>query len=268
MPDHLLCNLRSPDCTCAANTAEDLILFYPCHFQPVVNRLLHPFRHWHRTDVPSFPDEVNNDPMVFPALNMVKGQINEFFSTETASKEYRKDSSIPFSLHGLHIGKLPEGSGFIHGQPISESHAQFLCALHATNAGGQIRTEESRICRFIGEPSDCCKPHVDGARCKQLVFQMNPIAGDHCFVKGKPRFGTIPANEIVDGTPIAALRFRRPETYQHCRLDVLQIRKTQFGLLPIRFSCSWFSSHGYHLPTGKRGMAGFAITYNSCNWAG
>jgi len=34
--------------------------------------------------------------------------------------------------------------------------------------------------------------------------EMNPVAGDHCFVKGKPRFGTIPANEIVDGTPIAS----------------------------------------------------------------
>src|SRR5215471_240890 len=108
-----------------------------------------------------------------------------------------------------------------------------------------------RICRFIGEPPDCCKPHIDGARCKQFVFEMKTVAGDHCFVKGKPRFGTIPTNEIVDGTPIAALRFRRPETYQHCRLDVLQIRETQLGLMPIRFSCSWFSSHGYHLPTGK-----------------
>jgi len=33
---------------------------------------------------------------------------------------------------------------------------------------------------------------------------MNPIAVDYSFVKGMPRFGTIPANEIVDGTPIAA----------------------------------------------------------------
>src|SRR5215472_9349309 len=166
MPDHFLCNLRSPDCTCAANTAEDLTLCYPCHCQPVVNCSLHPFRLWHGTDVPSFPDEVNNGPMVFPALNMVQGQINQFFSTETTPKEYRKDSSIPFSLHRLQVGKLPEGSGFIHSQPISQSHAQFLCSLHATNASSQIRTEEPGIGRFIGESSDCCKPHVDGARCK------------------------------------------------------------------------------------------------------
>src|SRR5215469_10234456 len=75
MPDHFLCNPRSPDCTCAANTAEDLTLCcsYPCHRQPFINRLLHPFRHRHCTDVPSFPDEVNNGPMVFPALKVVNG---------------------------------------------------------------------------------------------------------------------------------------------------------------------------------------------------
>src|SRR6516225_707859 len=196
MPDHFLGNLHSPDDTCAANATEDLTLRYLCHCEPVVNRLLHPIRHRNRADVASFPDEVNNGPVVFAPLNMVKGQINEFFSTETTPKEYREDGSIPFSFHGVHIGKLPKESGFIHGQPISKPHAQFLCSLHSTDAGGQIRTEESRICRFIGEPSDCCKPHVDGARCKQLVFEMNPIAGDHCFVKGKPRFGTIPTNEV------------------------------------------------------------------------
>ena len=53
----------------------------------------------------------------------------------------------PFTLHGMRW-EVATGIG------------------QATDAGGQIRAEESRICRFIGESSDCCKPHVDGARCK------------------------------------------------------------------------------------------------------
>jgi hypothetical protein len=75
--------------------------------------------------------------MVFAALNVVKGQVNEFSSPETTAKEYRKDGSVPFTLHGVHIGKLPKGSGFVHGQPISEPHAQFLRSLHATDAGAR-----------------------------------------------------------------------------------------------------------------------------------
>src|SRR6516165_10598770 len=125
MPDHFLCNLLSPDNTCAANTAEDLTLCYLCHCQPVVNRSLHPFRHRNRSDVPSLTDKDNNGPMVFSALDMIKGQINEFFSTETTSQEYRKDGSIPFTLR-CPDWEVATGSGFVHGQPISESHPQFL----------------------------------------------------------------------------------------------------------------------------------------------
>ena len=128
MPDHFLRNRRSPDNTCATNAAENLPLCYFCHCQPVVNCSLHPFRHRNCTDVPSFPDEVNNGPMVFATLNVVKGQVDEFFLPETTPKEYRKDGSVLFTLHGVRIGKLPQGSGFIHGQPISEPHAQFFAA--------------------------------------------------------------------------------------------------------------------------------------------
>src|SRR5215469_14911830 len=117
MPDHFLCNPRSPDCTCAANTAEDLTLCcsYPCHRQPFINRLLHPFRHRHCTDVPSFPDEVNNGPMVFPALKVVNGEINEFPSTKSTSQENRQHGTVPLALHGVHVWKLPQGAGFIYG---------------------------------------------------------------------------------------------------------------------------------------------------------
>jgi hypothetical protein len=37
--------------------------------------------------VSSFSNEVNDRPVVFAALNMVKGQGNEFSSTESASQE-------------------------------------------------------------------------------------------------------------------------------------------------------------------------------------
>src|SRR6267378_467921 len=84
VPDHFLCNLRSPNNTFAANASEYLTVHDFRDSQPVVDRLLHPIGHGNRADVPSFPNEVNYGPMVFAALNMVEGQINEFSSTEPA----------------------------------------------------------------------------------------------------------------------------------------------------------------------------------------
>jgi hypothetical protein len=40
--------------------------------QPVINGVLYPIWHWHRTDVPAFSYQVNDCPMIFAALDVVK----------------------------------------------------------------------------------------------------------------------------------------------------------------------------------------------------
>jgi hypothetical protein len=84
VPDYFLRNLCSPDSTFATNAPENLTARDVRHVQPVVDGLLHPIGHRNCADVPSFPDEVNNAPVLFSALNMVKVQINEFSSTKPA----------------------------------------------------------------------------------------------------------------------------------------------------------------------------------------
>src|SRR6266403_5495064 len=82
VPDHLLRDCRSPDDTFSTKASENHVVRNTSYGQPVVNRLLHPIGHRNSTDVPSFPDKVNNGPVILPALNMVKSQINEFSSTK------------------------------------------------------------------------------------------------------------------------------------------------------------------------------------------
>jgi hypothetical protein len=84
VPDHLFRDCRSPDDTLSTNASENLAVRNTSYGQPVVNRLLHPSRHRNGTDVASFPDKVNNGPVILSALNMVKSQINEFSSTKPA----------------------------------------------------------------------------------------------------------------------------------------------------------------------------------------
>jgi hypothetical protein len=40
--------------------------------QPVINGVLYPIWHWDRTDVPAFSYQVNDCPMIFAALDVVK----------------------------------------------------------------------------------------------------------------------------------------------------------------------------------------------------
>jgi hypothetical protein len=58
---------------------------------------------------------------------------------------------------------------------------------------------------------------------------MNSVSRNDSLVERQPRFRTVPGDEIIDGTPIAPLGFRRPETDQHSRLGMLQVGKTELG---------------------------------------
>jgi hypothetical protein len=89
VPGHFLRDLRSPNNPFAANASEDLTVRDFGNSRPVIDRLLHPTGHRDRANVPSFPNEVNYGSVVFAALHMVKGQINEFSSTEPTAQQNR-----------------------------------------------------------------------------------------------------------------------------------------------------------------------------------
>src|SRR5258707_15233388 len=89
VPDSFPRNPNPPNTTLAANASEYPAMRYLRHSLPIVDRLLHPSRHWNCTNVPAFPDKVNNGPVVFSALNVVKAQVNKLSSTEPTPQENR-----------------------------------------------------------------------------------------------------------------------------------------------------------------------------------
>ena len=114
VPNHLFADLRSPNHASATNAPKYPTVRNLRDAQPLVDGLLHPIRHRNCTDMPSFPHQIDNRPMVLPSLNVVNGQIGEFSSTKPTSQENCQDGSIPFAPDGVHIGQLPQGTGFLH----------------------------------------------------------------------------------------------------------------------------------------------------------
>jgi hypothetical protein len=53
--------------------------------------------------VTSFADQVNNGPMIFAALEMLKIQLSQLPSPEIATQQVRQDGSIPFPLRCIGI---------------------------------------------------------------------------------------------------------------------------------------------------------------------
>src|SRR5215467_4601602 len=113
----------------------------------------------------------------------------------------------PFALHTEDVRQLPQRTGFLYGQPIPKSHAQLLHSFYASDTSGQVRAKQSGVRRFIGEASNCGEPDVYRAGRQQAIFEVNSVSRHYGLVEGQPRLRAVPANEIVNGTPIAALRF-------------------------------------------------------------
>jgi hypothetical protein len=71
VPDYLFGDLRSPNSSLATHASEDLAVRNPCNREPGINGVFYPIWHWDRTDVPPFPYQINDYPMIFAALDMV-----------------------------------------------------------------------------------------------------------------------------------------------------------------------------------------------------
>jgi hypothetical protein len=152
----------------------------------------------------------------------------EFSLTESTTQKHSQDGSVPFTLDRVPAGNLPQGSGLLHGQPISKPHAQLFRPFHAPNTSGQIRAQQSGVRRLIRETSDCGKPHVNGPWRQQAIFEMNPVAGHHRFVEGQPRFGAVPPNEVVVCHSVVVLIFRRLLERWNRRTNSSSIVTTRF----------------------------------------
>jgi len=72
LPDYFFSDLRSPNSLFATNAPEDFAVGELRYRQPVMNGVLYPNWHWDRTDVPAFSYQVNDCPMIFAALDVVK----------------------------------------------------------------------------------------------------------------------------------------------------------------------------------------------------
>ena len=98
VPHYFLGYLRTPYCPSPADAAKQFALSDVGRTQPFVDCALHPFRHRDRTDMSGLPNEVNDGPVILPALNVVRRQINQFSSTQSTAEQHGKDGTIPLSF--------------------------------------------------------------------------------------------------------------------------------------------------------------------------
>ena len=98
VPDDFFCHMVAPDHTLPANAPKDFAIRDASCNQPVIYDLLNPIGHWDCSDVASFPDQINDCPMVFATLEMVEREFSQFTSSESTAKQNCQNRSISLSF--------------------------------------------------------------------------------------------------------------------------------------------------------------------------
>ena len=73
------------------------------------------------TDVTGLPNQVNNGPMIFASLHVIKGQTYELTSAQAAAKQNGQHGSVPLSFQTVCAWELPKVKSLSHGQPVPQS---------------------------------------------------------------------------------------------------------------------------------------------------
>ena len=74
-------------------------------------------------------DQINDRPMILPALKMSDIQLRRLFSAQTATQEEPEQCSVSLALQRIRVRHLPESSCLVGGEPVAKPDAEILWPL-------------------------------------------------------------------------------------------------------------------------------------------
>ena len=214
VPHYPLRHTISPGLARATNAPKHATSTQFCRRKPRVDGAFNPVRYRHRPNMSGLADQINDRPMILPALKMSDIQLRRLFSAQTATQEEPEQCSVSLAFQRIRVRHLPEGSCLVDGEPVAKSDAEILWPLNPTDAGSEIRAEQTGIGGFIRATSDRRKPPIDCARRKLTRLQMNSVTSYDGLVEGQSGHRAVPRNELVYGVPVTSLGFLRGQAIE------------------------------------------------------
>ena len=138
--------------------------------KPFVKDCHYPVGHRDGSNVSSFSEEVEGDPVLVSRLKIAYLQTRKFSSVQTTTKQKGKDGMITLILWGTARRHRKKSFGLVNCQPIPQPHPEPFGSLNSTDTGCQIRIEESVVGCLVSLPSDCSQTEIDGGWRKPSSF--------------------------------------------------------------------------------------------------
>jgi hypothetical protein len=114
--------------------------------------------------------------------------MKDFAATKTATQQNSKNRVVPFASKVRIAGCREQSFTLVSGQPIPKAQANPSPSFHATDAGGEFRTEQPGVCRFVSHTSDSGKTEIYRRRSQVALLKVDPVPKDNSTVECQTRF--------------------------------------------------------------------------------
>ena len=209
VPHRFRRDVFAPDRPSSADSPKDEAGRCLRSVRPVIHRVLHLARHWNRSHVLSFADQVGYNPVLLPDLQVGDPEPNEFRAPEAAADQNRQNSPITLPVETIGTGSAQQRTALIRCQPVSNPYSEPLCPLRSANARRQLRAQQTGVRRLIRKSPDGGEPNVDCRWSQIFLLQEEPIPKYNGPIEREARFGAVPPDELIDGVAVGFLRTRR-----------------------------------------------------------
>jgi hypothetical protein len=140
--------------------------------------------------------------VILPSLQVLDRKVCQLRSAKAAPEADRENASAAFATDRLDVGGVQQCFGLIRTQPIAQPDTEFLCSLHAANAGRQLGTQQTGISSLICQSPHGGQSQVNNGRSQVTGFQLQLVTEDDGPVEGQSGLRTVPSDEIVDCEPV------------------------------------------------------------------
>lgn len=122
--------------------------------QPHLNGGPDPIRNGYGPDVTAFSNQISEYPVLLPALQVRDCHCCEFGTAKPTAQHHGDHGVISFAPECLTVESVQEQLALVDGQPVADLNPVLPDAFHASDAGSDIRAEETGIGGFICEPTN------------------------------------------------------------------------------------------------------------------
>src|SRR5947209_18640190 len=125
--------------------------------------------------MPGLADQINDGPVILPALEMRDIQFCRLFPAQPATQEQPEQCSASLCRERIRVRHQPERSCLVGREPVTKTNAEVFRSLDSTDASSEVGAEQAGISCLVREPPDGRESAVNRARRKLTGFQMNAI---------------------------------------------------------------------------------------------